>query len=72
MLQAKRRSVIPAKAGIQGGEEVAITENLDSPLQPKADPSFGGFAGKTERAFDSQSTNLEPLGLKPMVVQLMT
>jgi hypothetical protein len=42
-LQAKRRSVMPAPdqsrgqapAGIQGGEEVAITENLDSRFRGK-------------------------------------
>jgi len=35
MLQAKRGSVMPAQAGIQGGEEVAITENLDSRFRGK-------------------------------------
>jgi len=48
MLQAKRRSVMPApdqsrgqaSAGIQGGEGVAITESL-----------IPAFAGKTEREY---------------------
>jgi hypothetical protein len=35
MLQAKRRSVMPAKAGIQGGGGVTNTENLDSRFRGK-------------------------------------
>jgi hypothetical protein len=34
-LQAKRRSVMLAHAGIQGGEGVAITEKLDSRFRGK-------------------------------------
>jgi hypothetical protein len=49
-LQAKRRSVMPAKAGIQGGEGVTNTENLDS-----------RFRGKDGREVDFESIHSEPL-----------
>ena len=51
-LQAKSGSVMPAKAGIQGGEGVAITESLDSRLR-----------GNDGRGVEFQSTNSEPLDL---------
>ena len=58
MLQAKRRSVMPAHAGIQCGGGGAKTQNLDSRfslrlIRPKP---RGGFAGKTEWEVDFQST----------------
>jgi hypothetical protein len=46
MLQAKRRSVMPAHVAIQGGEAVANTENLDS-----------RFCGKDGRDVAFESTN---------------
>ena len=57
-LQAKRKSVMPAKAGIQCGGGGAKTQNLDSRfslrlIRPKP---CGGFAGKTEWEVDFQST----------------
>ena len=55
-LQAKRKSVMPAKAGIQCGGVGGEVTKPGFPLQPEADPSFGGFAGKTEGEVDFQST----------------
>ena len=52
MLQANRKSVMPAKAGIQC--EGAKTQNLDSRL-----------AGMTEGDVDFQSILLGPLGFEP-------
>ena len=41
MIQAKRRSVMPAKAGIPDGDGVTNTENLDSRFRGKDGRSCG-------------------------------
>ena len=58
MLEAKRKSVMPANAGIQCGGVRAKTQNLDSRFSPRLirPKPYGGFAGKTEGEVDFQST----------------
>ena len=57
-LQAKRRFVMPANTGIQ----------IRSRFEYK-NRWIQACAGMTETEVDSQSTNSEPLGLEPRVVQ---
>ena len=47
---------MPAQAGIQCGGVGGEDSKPGFPLQPEADPSFGGCAGKTEGEAYFQST----------------
>ena len=58
-LQAKRKSVMPAQAGIQRGGGGANTQTW-----------IPAFAGMTEGQVDLKSLLSESIGFKPRVVQL--